>query len=230
MQEATTPSQKQIAKFVGRKSRQIAVVVRENVLPSKPLTLPDHNVISEREQRLQSYLQERSPQLESIPDVVFVPPRTSAMDDDSDAENDDDDSADHPDLAKQKDWFLSANAMQNLRENFRLFLSPAKAATADQVGDHAIPSLTSSTDPDEASGGEFGDTNSTTAAKTVNTFQGTKMLVMLASFLKVSSVWNYINSKKPLEPGLVRLNWTCVRVVANPMDEVLPSLLISDRL
>ncbi len=111
-----------------------------------------------------------------------------------------------------------------------MFLSPAKAATADQPGDQAIPSQISSPDLGEASVVEVGFTNSETAAKTMKTLQGTKMLFMLASLLKVSIVWNYINAKKALEPGLVRLNWTCVSAVANPIDKVFPLLLISDPL
>jgi hypothetical protein len=66
MHEATTLPQKQVAKFVGLKSRRIALHVRENILSSKPLTIPDHNVNSIREERLQDYLQATCPQPDSV--------------------------------------------------------------------------------------------------------------------------------------------------------------------
>ncbi|KUJ13403.1 HET-domain-containing protein [Mollisia scopiformis] len=209
MREATTLPQKQVAKLVGHKSRQIAVLVRENVLPSKLLILPEQNVDPVREDRLQDYLQEISPQLDSISDVLIAPTRASVIDDDSDVENDDDDPAEHPDLTKLKEWFLSANAMQNFRNDFLLFLSPVEAVTTNQAIEDASPSLTSSPESDRDSGGEVGFTKNATIGTIVKTVQGTKMLGVLSLFQKTSTVWNYINAKQALEPGLVRLNWTC---------------------
>ena len=218
MNETTTLLQEQAAKFVGLKSRQIAVLVRENVIPSKLLILPDHNIDSVREQRLQDYLKERSPQLDSIPDIPFAPVMTLVKDDDSDVEGDNDDPTEHPDLTKLKEWFLSANAMQNLRENFRLFLSPAKVATADSAGEHASSSLISSPNPDVNSDVEDGLTKNATSAKIAKTVQIFKLPMMLALFQTASTVWNDFNAKKALEPGLVRLKWTCVGACCCPMD------------
>jgi hypothetical protein len=228
MNETTTLLQEQAAKFVGLKSRQIAVLVRENVIPSKLLILPDHNTDSVREQRLQDYLKERSPQLESVPDISFAPVMTLVKDDDSDAEGDNDDPTEHPDLTKLKEWFLSANAMQNLRENFRLFLSPAKVATAGSAGEHASSSLIRSPNPDVNSDVEDRLTKNATIAKIAKTVQIFKLPMMPGFFQTASTVWNDFNAKKALEPGLVRLKWTCVGACYCSMDFFLLSLLISD--
>jgi hypothetical protein len=228
MNETTTLLQEQAAKFVGLKSRQIAVLVRENVIPSKLLILPDHNIDSVREQRLQDYLKERSPQLDSIPDISFAPVMTLVKDDDSDMEGDNEDPTEYPDLTKLKGWFLSANAMQNLRENFRLFLSPAKVATADSAGEPASSSLISSPNSDVNSDVEGGKTKNATIAKIAKTVQIFKKPMMLALFQTASRVWNDFNAKKALEPGLVRLKWTCVGACYCSMDIFSSSLSISD--
>jgi hypothetical protein len=218
MNETTTLLQEQAAKFVGLKSRQIAVLVRENFIPSKLLILPDHNTDSVREQRLQDYLKERSPQLDSIPDISFAPVTTLVKDDDSDVEGDNDEPTEHPDLTKLKEWFLSANAMQNLRENFRLFISPTKVATADSAGEHASSSLISSPNSHVNSDVVDAFTKDATIAKIVKTVQSIKIPMMLALLQSASAVWNDFNAEKALEPGLVRLKWTCVGACYCSMD------------
>lgn len=141
------------------------------------------------------------------------------IDDDNDIKDDNDDPAEHPDLTKLKEWFLLMNAMQNLRNYFLFFLSPVKVVTIDQAIEHAFPGLISSPDSD----GEVGFMKNAMVAKTVKTVQGTKMLAMLSFFQKTLIVWNYINAKQALEPGLVRLNWMCVSAAYF----ILPSLSIS---
>ena len=60
--EAGTAPQEQAAKFVGQRSRQIAILIRENLHSSKLMVLPSYNIDIVREERLQHCLVGRSHQ------------------------------------------------------------------------------------------------------------------------------------------------------------------------
>jgi hypothetical protein len=98
------------------------------------LELPIHNKDTLREERLQHYL--TGVHTGSTPDAMCPLAGDALGDDDSDEDaHENDDSNDHPDLTRLREWFLSANAMQRLRDRFRLFVYPEKPTIVDISGD-----------------------------------------------------------------------------------------------
>jgi hypothetical protein len=126
--EAQTPPQEQAAKFVGQRSRQVSVLLRERIYPSDSLQLSGHNGDTLREERLRDFLGDLQPGCTQD----SLQPQAE-----EDSEQDDyGDPDDRPDLSTLREWLLASNAMQNLKDRFRLFLYPEKGsprskATAD---------------------------------------------------------------------------------------------------
>jgi hypothetical protein len=126
--EAQTPPQEQAAKFVRQRSRQVSVLLRERIHPSDALQLSGHNGDTLREERLRDFLGGLQPGCTQD----SLQPEAE-----EDSEQDDyGDPDDRPDLSTLREWLLASNAMQNLKDRFRLFLFPEKGspkskATAD---------------------------------------------------------------------------------------------------
>ena len=108
--EAQTLPQEQAAKFVGQRSRQVSVLLREKIHPSDPLQLSGHNEDALGEERLRDFLGGHQP----ICTQESLQPQAE-----EDSEQDDyGDPDDRPDMSTLREWLLASNAMQNLKDRF----------------------------------------------------------------------------------------------------------------
>jgi hypothetical protein len=221
--EAETLPQEQVAKFVGQRSRHISVLLREQLHPSDPLELPSHNVDTVREERLQSFLTGFQPVFTQ--DGLDLLTEKEPVDEESE-QDEQDDPDNRPDLAKLREWFLVTNAMQSLRDRFRLFLYPEKATAIEDSGiKTTMDNRETSKVPDKVQvlleqekheilledKNKTSDDGSLTEPPS-NQIPTENFNVNSPSVL--SKLWGYINVRKPLGPGYVRLEWTCVSTVS----------------
>jgi hypothetical protein len=216
--EAETPPQEQAAKFVGQRSRQISVLLREQIHPSDPLELSGHNEDILREERLRNFL--RGFQPVSTQDSLHPQAEEELVDEDSE-QDEYGDPDDRPDLGRLRQWLLAANAMQNLRDRFQLFLYPEKGisivdpemkATVDSPQTSMVPEKVRLLLEEEhqivLEGKDTMSEGGPLTESTPNQIPTENLFVNNHSVL--SNMWSYIDVRKPFGPGCVRLEWTCV--------------------
>ena len=239
--EAGTVPQEHAAKFVGQNSRQIAVLVRQIVRPGDHLLLPSNDVDETCQERLQTYLASSQFVMrpESFPTIV----NTGVGDEDSDEEEAENDVSDnHPDLTKLREWLLTASAMQGLRDRFRVFLYPEKLIepkkreniTAETEAETSQKLQDSQTLPEDSK--DYIRQDQESVRETTPNPEPEYLYSSLSfiwPFLKPFNIfltaWNYINSKRSLGPGVVRLEWTCVRNFLFPSSRLLHNALTLSR-
>ncbi|KAH7416704.1 heterokaryon incompatibility protein-domain-containing protein [Cadophora sp. MPI-SDFR-AT-0126] len=219
--EAETVPQEQAAKFVGQKSRQIAVLVRQTVRRSDSLLLPSNDIDASRQKILQTYLAGLQPN--SRPEAFPKTIGTGVGDEDSDEEEAENDVSDnHPNLARLRDWMLTASAMQALRDRFKLFLYPEKpfnpeereTATADTAAETSkkLPNsqtLAEDSKDESRQDQEFEEETSPSLGPEQRHSSLSVISPLLKPFYFFVTAWNHFNSKRPLVSGVVRLEWTC---------------------
>jgi ankyrin repeat protein len=213
MLEALTPAQKQAAKFVGHKSRQISILIQEKLRPSRHLELPSQRVDNATEERQQRFL------------TNFQPLSLPADEESDDDASDPDDNIDpdlHPDLTNLRTWFASGNSIQNLRDRFCLFLYPEKEDIVKNANSKGATEglVQDSLHPPQALA-EQKNSRVKTVIKERDKEDTDDLFVELPSnhlrnrhykaFSILSLLWGLWDRKKPLGPGYIRLKWTCVR-------------------
>lgn len=200
--EAQTPTQEQAAKFVGQRSRQVSVLLRERIHPSESLQLSGHNGDTLREERLRDFLGGLQPMCTQD----SLQPRAE-----EDSEQDDyGDPDDRPDLSTLREWLLASNAMQNLKDRFRLFLYPEKSsprskATADSP-EKVLLFLAEEEHQIVFEGKDNINHGDPLTESTPDQILTENLFVNNPSVLSDLSD----NLRKPFGPGYVRLEWTCV--------------------
>lgn len=197
--EAQTLPQEQAAKFVGQRSRQVSVLLRERIHPSDPLQLSGHNEDALREERLRDFL--GGYQLICAQDSLQ--PQTE-----EDSEQDDyGDPDDRPDLSTLREWLLASNAMQNLKDRFRMFLYPEKAsARSKTTADNPEKVLLFLAEEEHQIVFEGEDIISHGGPLTESTPD--QILTENLFVNNPSDLSDYL--RQPLGSGCVRLEWTCV--------------------
>lgn len=135
MKEAGTSSQEQAAKFIGQRSRHISTLLRQKVLPTGHLELPDHNLDNAREETIERFLAGPKPTCST--ELISSSIGVASIDEDSD-HDETDDPDNHPDFTALREWCLTTISMQNLRRRFRLFLHPQEAAVVEKSGGEGI--------------------------------------------------------------------------------------------
>lgn len=191
--EAQTPPQEQAAKFVGQRSRQVSVLLRERIHPSDTLQLSGHNGDTLREERLRDFLGGLQP----VCTQDSLQPEAG-----EDSEHDDyGDPDDRPDLSTLREWFLASNAMQNLKDRFRLFLYPEKGSPRSKAtADSPEKVLLFLAEEDNINHGGPLTESTRGQIPTENLFVNNPSVL--------SDLSDYL--RKPFGPRCVRLEWTCV--------------------
>ena len=218
-----------------------AVLVRQTVRPGDQLLLPSNDVDEIRQERLQTYLAGSQPV--SRPETFLTTVNAGVGDEDSDEEEAENDVSDnHPDLTKLREWLLTASAMQTLRDRFRLFLYPEKliepekrenttAETEAETSKKLQDSQTLPEDPEDDIRQDQESKGETTPNPEPEYLYSSFSFIwpLLKPFYIFLTAWNYINSKRSLGPGVVRLEWTCVRGFLFPSSRLLYNALTISR-
>jgi len=200
--EAQTLPQEQAAKFVGQRSRQVSVLLREKIHPSDPLQLSGHNEDALREERLRDFLGGHQP----ICTQESLQPQAE-----EDSEQDDyGDPDDRPDLSTLREWLLASNAMQNLKDRLRIFLYPEKANPRSKTtADNPEKVLLFLAEEEHQIVFEGKDIISHGGPLTEST---PDQILTEILFVNNPSVLSDLtdNLRQPFGSGYVRLEWTCV--------------------
>ena len=208
MLEAKTPTQELAAKFLGQRSRQISALLREQIHPSASLDLPDHNVDILREERLRKFLRGLQP---DFTQGSLQQAEEQLVDEDSE-QDEYGDPDDRPDLSRMREWLLTANAMQNLRDRFRSFLYPEKEiivveprvkANVDSPGTLKAPGKVQSL-PEEEHQIVLEDKDKIDEGDPLTESTPNQISTVLPN------LGAYKDVRDSFGPGRVRLEWTCV--------------------